>query len=807
MTALISKLLGHEKATADYIPFSTHITPEFVMTKDGDLVCTIRLSGVAHEARDDLDLHAWHLSLNGAIKTIADDDIAIWRHTVRQKRGEYPNSTFESGSFAAMLDQRYKERLSGVTMYANDLYISVVQRGFNSVLASKARAKKDLHAQISARCERLQQTCEALLASLANYSPELLGSYEIDGREFSAPLTFYGFLINHEWQHVPLNLNARICDVLGSSQLLFGTDALIINKTTDTEFAGMLSITNYPEFTETGHMNILLSLPCECVVTHSYACISKIDALKSVKKQQDKMSGARDASVSQVEALTDLRDDIMAGRVVLGEHHFSLLIKTDQQKDLNRLLGLAKGNLAELEFTSVRENLALEAAYFAQLPGVFDLRPRPAAITSKNFAALIAMHNYPQGQAKGNQWGDALALINTVSGSPYYFNLHQAHKAKRGHAQSDDDRVPGNTLILGNTGSGKTVVQTFIMSMAQKYNPRIFVWDKDQGMKIWVERSGGTYLNIKMGQPTGISICKLKPTPQNISFIQSVLLHLCNAERTPIRAIEQNELFDCITAMMTRIDEQHRSIQSLLQTLTITDTDGPHARLLPWANGGDLGWALDCDHDVFDLRNTRLFGVDCTEFLDHPMVKTPLCAYLFHRMHDMIDGSPFMNVMDEFWKIVNDPLMAPMVENANLVIRKLNGLNVFATQNPHQVIHSKIGYAIIENCVTHLYMPNPRASRDDYIKGLRLSEKEFDLIQRVMPEMNLRGFLFKQNSRDAMGGSATVCELDLSGMDDELAIMSGTKNTVAYWDRAGTLADGNLDKQAKLFHQIRKGEL
>ena len=69
-------------------------------------------------------------------------------------------------------------------------------------------------------------------------------------------------------------------------------------------------------------------------------------------------------------------------------------------------------------------DLALEAAFWAQLPGNFAHRPRKAPITSRNFAAMVSFHNYPCGRASGNHWGDALALLMTSSRSPYYFSLH-----------------------------------------------------------------------------------------------------------------------------------------------------------------------------------------------------------------------------------------------------------------------------------------------------------------------------------------------------------------------------------------------
>ena len=74
--------------------------------------------------------------------------------------------------------------------------------------------------------------------------------------------------------------------------------------------------------------------------------------------------------------------------------------------------------------TVAREDLALEAAFWAQLPGNFPLRPRKAPITSRNFAAMSGFHNHPAGRRFGNHWGESLALFVTSARSAYHFSLH-----------------------------------------------------------------------------------------------------------------------------------------------------------------------------------------------------------------------------------------------------------------------------------------------------------------------------------------------------------------------------------------------
>ena len=132
-------------------------------------------------------------------------------------------------------------------------------------------------------------------------------------------------------------------------------------------------------------------------------------------------------------------------------------------KNLNDGVALARALLADTGMLVAREDLALEAAYWAQLPGNFPLRPRKSPITSRNFAAMTPFHNYPLGRARGNHWGDALAVLITSSRSPYYFSLHASDP---GDPDGGSRKDTGHTLICGPTGSGKTVFIGFLISLA-----------------------------------------------------------------------------------------------------------------------------------------------------------------------------------------------------------------------------------------------------------------------------------------------------------------------------------------------------
>src|SRR5204862_240795 len=170
----------------------------------------------------------------------------------------------------------------------------------------------------------------------------------------------------------------------------------------------------------------------------------KAAAQALLQRQFNRRMNAGDFAVSQAEELQGALDALTSNEFVMGDHHFSLHVLTDdsdvdqeratgasvavdpdarRMKTLNDRVALARALLADTGMTVAREDLAREAAVWAQLPGHFSLRPRKAPITSRNFAAMVPFHNYPTGRATGNHWGEALTVLVTSARSPFHFSL------------------------------------------------------------------------------------------------------------------------------------------------------------------------------------------------------------------------------------------------------------------------------------------------------------------------------------------------------------------------------------------------
>ncbi|MGA2708710.1 MAG: VirB4 family type IV secretion/conjugal transfer ATPase [Steroidobacteraceae bacterium] len=791
--------LRREFTATEHIPYSAHVAANVVKTRYGDYLQVFRLGGASFECSDDVQLNTWHERLNVLWRNIASPNVAVWTQTIRRRYSaavtrapERPDAN-ELPAFATALEAKYRSRLAGEKLMLNEIYLAVLHRpstGLAGGFLSKclARAERDGSGlELADALDACDKLAQILRASLARYEPEILGVYRYGTTWCSSLLEYLGLLINGEWQRMPLPrgpLNAA----LASTRLFFGNEAIEYRMPSHTRLGAMLGIKEYPTPSVVGMYSPLLSAPFAFVLTQSFSFLTKGAGQSLLQRQRNRMANAGDFAVSQAAALNDALDALTSNEFVMGDHHFSLQILVDDAAshlaalDGNRMRMLgdhvasARSLLADTGMLVAREDLALEAGFWAQLPGNFPLRPRKAPITSRNFVAMAPFHNYPSGRAVGNHWGDALTLLVTSARSPYHFSLHASDPNDPDGGSRKDT---GHTLICGPTGSGKTVFIGFLIAMLCRQGATQVIFDKDRGLEILVRALGGEYLPLKSGVSTGFNPLQLPITPANVEFLKAWLRELGRtrdarqeSSRQPVR--EQADLDQALRGTLS-LEAPARRLSRLLEFLDPTDPEGVHARLARWCESaqGEYAWVFDNATDGVVPRLTAhpVIGFDVTEFLNHELTRSPVTLYLFHLVRQLLDGRRLVCWMDEFWRLLADAAFENFAKDGPKTWRKLNGVMSLATQSASDVLDSPISRTLVEQTPTKIFFPNGDADLDEYTRGLGLTEREFRLIKEQL-EPGSRMFLVKQ------GHHSVVCQLDLKGFDEELAVISGRSSEI-----------------------------
>lgn len=801
-----------EEEGSIFIPYSSHVTKSTVKLANGDYIQTIRMQGAAHESADLQDINSWHNQLNGFMRNIASANVAVWSHVVRREYGEYPGGEFTPG-FCHDFNEKYRQHMAGEKMLVNELYLTIVYRP-QPIKAAKlfnmfnSKDTKDIRQQQLDELEALDDLTGAAMAALDRYEPELLGCYEHNGYTYSELLEFLAFLVNGEWRRFPLP-RSEIRDILATSRPFFGKGGLMSLKgPTDIQYVGIVVIQEYPTPTYPGILNDLLSMPFEFVLSQSFTFLSKGVAVGRMKRQQDRMINAGDVAVSQIEDISSALDDLTSNLFVMGVHSLGLVIRANDQKALNAYINEAGASLSDNGMKWAREEMGIAGAFYSILPGNFAYRVRLGDISSRNFAGFSSFHNYPIGHIEHNQWGHAVTMFKTTSGAPFYFNFHKGEEgadAKKSAKLDPNHKDLANTVVIGKSGTGKTVLQMMLLAQTQKFSQpekgkvlSCVLFDKDLGASVGVRAMGGRYYPIKNGVPSGFNPFQMEPTPNNLTFLESLIKQLVKHDGLPITPRQEREIAEAIKGVMGA-SKNLRRLGAVLEFLDPTDDTGLHIRLSRWCRGGALGWLFDNAEDTLQLNNCTMVGFDVTEFLDNDETRTPTIMYLFHRIESLIDGRRIPIFMDEFWKLLNDEAFEDLAKNKLVTIRKQDGFLVMFTQSPQQVLKSPIAYAIIGQTATKIFLPNPEADYDDYVNGFKLTHREYEIVKELGEKS--RRFLIKQ------GQNSVVAELNLRGFDDELAVLSGNTATSLLAEKL--VAELGDDPAIWLpeFHRIRKEEI
>lgn len=767
-----------DTSIADFIPLSSHVSPHVVKTTGGDFLIVWRLDGLPFVGREEWELEHKHNTFNRMLQTLRAPDfvnVAFWVHDIR-RRGRVDIRSKYDQVFNQQMSDEYYDRLSSQKIMQNELYLTMIYR---PIMVGKKFVERSsdigrLQSEQDQSINKLMELAGNVEAVLKDYAPHRLSMYEADnGVVFSEVLTFFGYLLNRIDEPVPV-LRASVNEYLPVSRHMFSAksgDYVINTPNGRNHYGAILNIKEYTDGTYPGILNGLKYLDFEYVITHSFSPMGRQDALKVLERTKGMMISSGDKAVSQISEMDHAMDQVASGNFVLGEYHFIMALYAEDQKTLSQNLATTRAELSNAGFISTKEDLAVCSSFYSQLPANWKYRTRLANVSSLNFLGLSPLHNFATGKRDNNPWGECLTVLQTTNGQPYYFNFHATHPAEN----SLGEKAIGNTMVIGKSGTGKTALINFLLSQVQKYEPAptIFFFDKDRGAEIFVRACGGNYLALDNGKPTGFNPFQCERNDANVQFLGDLIKVL--AGKTSYTAREEEDIFRAVESMLD-MPMHLRSMSNFQKSLPNMGDDGLYARLRKWTAGNTLGWVFDNPTDIIDLQRANIIGFDYTDVIDNVEVRVPVINYLLHRLEELIDGRPLIYVMDEFWKILDGGgALKEFAKNKQKTIRKQNGLGIFATQSPEDALASDISAALIEQTATLILLPNPSASREDYMEGLKLTEAEFEVV--VSLDERSRSFLVKQ------GHGSTVCQLNLRGMDDALAVISASTDNIEILDK------------------------
>lgn len=809
-----------ERSVASALPYSQHIDDYTVITHEGDLTGTIRVHGLSFETIGHKDLDNFTQQWFSAMSNIArKPNVALWTHIERRRvRYDVPRDGFDnylSNEFA----RQYADRFGSERLFVNELHISPVFRlgATKADQASIRLSRKNadaMRSMTSQARDELEKVTAQLMASIKRYHPRRLGSHMVNGAYCTRVGEFYCRLLNNTERSVRLE-RAELSQSIQTSYLNFGQETIELEGPAGSRFAAVLTLVApyRAESVDSKVFEGLLAAPFEFMLSQSITVMATDKAERALTAQYNRIKSTS-GNADQMAEIEEAKKNLQSGRFGMFEHEFILVIYGDSIKELNNNVNDAVTILDRKSMNTSREKGgALICTYFSTLPGNFKYgRIRAMPISSRNFSCFFPMHNHPTGNPTGSQWGAPIAVMKTDANGPYFFNYHVSRNrleeqgiqldyddeprqlaAREYEEDGEDDAANdapkkrrmrkelGNYQIIGRSGGGKTVLKLALRALSRPQpfvsdkpstskRRKIFTFDKDYGEEIAVRAMGGKYFRIAGGAPTGMNPFSLDPTPKNKNVILRIVKWQAEYDGG-FKVLPQHEaeLMKSINQVYD-LPPGYRRLARLRDSLPNHEKDSLYNALHRWCDDGAFAWVLDNADDRFDMDNGDLFGFDMTNFLDIDEARTPILRYLTHKIGLKAAGSPHVIDIAEAWKALRDPLMQEFILNKGKTIRKEDGILGLDTQDPDDISKSPLGSSLLSQFPTQIILPNGVAEAVDYIDGLKLTPREFYLVKNTAEGEGR--FLIKK------GAESVMARLDLSGMDDMLAILSGSLDNV-----------------------------
>jgi type IV secretion system protein VirB4 len=731
------------------------------ITKSGAVGAVIEVEGIDYECLDQRALDSTAKRLEAAFR-LCGPEFRIYQYLFKShfqpdsppaysnpvvRRAEIERSRY----FAEKKDEMFSVRLYYVLLYQPAPHAAKMTftKAVASVFSQGPRAGiRNFGSLFSAKKEilliedEIEQASTILLRqanSLVSHLADLVG-IRLLSKQDAFGMLLRVFNVDPDKQAHSLKFDVMTDKYLVGSPLESHTDHLTI----DGYHTRVLTLREEPSESRPLVLQQLLRIPATYHVVTEWRAVEASEAVHYIEsmrthfhKTKSSLSvssgGDRLKDETKAEFVDDLNEclkEVQKRGNYFGKFSLTIVVYDRDRAKVEKAVSDFAKAFSNVGATLYSETYNQLSAFFATCPGNSHFNFRQLYITNNNYADwsfLFTLH-------EGHRWNtflnrEALALVETTDGTPFYLNLHQ--RIQDGNGNSSDDVA--HTFLTGRTGSGKSFFANFLTLGLQKYDPRTFIFDLGGSYEKLTHLLRGSYLKIGGERPGyRINPFSLEPTASNLEFLFSLVqVLIAGIDGYQTTTEDDRNIFQAIETLYV-LDRDIRRLKTLAGTLPRHLAD----RLHKWIEGGQYGHLFDNVEDTITLANFQCFDFQGMD--EYPQLIQALLFYVLHRASAIIYDPAIRSVLkvfilDEAWKFFTVPVIRNYLVKAAKTWRKHNGVLIMATQSPEDLKESNL-LPLLDSFPTKIFLANADADYGFYTEKFHLNPREVELIQTLIPK-------------------------------------------------------------------------
>jgi type IV secretion system protein VirB4 len=709
-------------AACSIVPISRFVNDHIFALKGGGYGCLFQLSGVDEEGLTDQELESQLRMIEGALRGLPEG-ACLYQYARVRSGYELPRQQlYEHPVTHTFVCDRieFLEKTAGFRRI--DLHWCLTLEP--SKVKSFERKPQENNVATSRSLAELQKTATLLAGNLGNS----IGLRLLDKQ---CTFQFFSYLFNLEdWaEWGQLRSDATVDRQIVQNPVSWESDHLRIGR----RFVQMYSLKTTPEASRPCLFSELLTLDCDSILCSTWKPKSSATARHEIDQQEKFISFFKVGVLSRVmagrdtasldtgagakaanNAVDDLSDVIRAlDKKAHGEFSLRLLVATRSAAELRAISPTVHRVFVEARAQIMEETLGSLSAFYAMFPGNGRFNVFPMWMAEDHHARLSSIFAPQLGHPHSDDLdAEYLNIFETRTRTPFFQD-----------AYVDGVRVQ---LILGPTGSGKSVTGNVTIAHEQKYGGFTYIFDIGGSYESVVELYGGRVDRIGKDGPR-VNPFTLEPTESNIQFLYSfikLLLTNGGAELEP----EDDDVIHKAVQDMYLLDSSNRRLSNLYLPKKLD------RYLSKWVGRGVYSAIFDNVEDSLSLSRLQCFdfqGVNNAQYAD---LIEPLMVWLLRRINDVLYnpvnlGVPKHILIEEiFSSMKNKQLLDGALASIKTVRKNLGGVTMIGQSAEDLGANAD---SIVNSCTSFLFLRDATFNRKRYAELFKMNEQQLTLFESL----------------------------------------------------------------------------
>jgi len=709
-------------AACSIVPIARFVNSSIFALKGGGYGCLFALGGIDEEGLTDQELEARMRSVEGALHGLPEGS-CLYQYVRVMSGFELPREKlYRNPATQVFAGDRLSYLEKTASFRRIDLHWCL------TIEPPKIRAFQQKPKQHATGTSRMLAEVKKTATILVGHLGTSFGLRLLDK---TATFNFFSYLFNlQEWAAAgKLRGDEGIDRQIVKNPVSWHSDHLRVGK----RHVQMFSLKTTPEASRPCLFSGLLSLDCDSILCSTWrpksttAARSEIDAqekfisffkvgvLTRVMSGRDFASletgaGARAAN-SSVDDLSEVIRSL--DKKAQGEYSLRLLLAASTPEQLRDSIPAVHRIFLDARAQVIEETLGNLSAFYAMFPGNGKFNVFPLWLSEEHHARLSSVFAPHLGHPHSEDLdAEYLNVFETRTRTPFFQDVYV-----------DGVRV---MLILGPTGTGKSVHGNQLIALEQKYGGFSYIFDIGGSYESVVELYGGRVDRIGKDGPR-VNPFALEPTESNLKFLYSfVRLLLANggAELEP----EDDDVIHKAVQDMYLLDRENRRLSNLYLPKKLD------RYLSKWVRDGVYHAIFDNVEDSLSLSRLQCFdfqGVNNEQYAD---LIEPLMVWLLRRINDVLYdpanlGVPKHILIEEiFSSMKNRQLLEGALASIKTVRKNLGGVTLIGQSAEDLGANAD---SIVNSCTSFLFLKDATFNRKRYAELFKMNEQQIALFESL----------------------------------------------------------------------------